>query len=140
MADYSFRPNRSLRWAMRRAFWQNRTPLFQRIRIMSSMRDDMIQEEVEYTLSLMLQASGKVRGDMFNESGIFVGNWLTDVFDWVIENWDAILEMVITIISLFAAEQDMDLDVVVEGTDVVVYNRFAKPGNAVIGRLVGAAA
>lgn len=36
---------------------------------------------------------------------IYGGPW-TDLFDWIIQNWPAIMEMILSIISLFASREE----------------------------------
>lgn len=104
-----FQANTSLDKALRKAFWKKRVGLLNRIRIRRAMRDEELREEIEYSLSQMVRESGMVAGDQFDsETGIFVGNWLTDLFDYIINNWESILEMVMTIIMLFAAGDDAE--------------------------------
>lgn len=95
--------NNSLERMFRRVFFRQGVPLVTRVQIRQALDDDLIRDEIEYTLSRKAAEAGVVPPQAFDADGLFVGNWITDLLDWVIEHWDEILEIIMTIISLFAA-------------------------------------
>ena len=110
-----FEANRTLDRALRRIFWKKRVPLRTRIDIRKALRDPEKREEIEFSLSRMAVDSNAIppEGEDVDEAGIFVGNWITDLFDWLLDNWDSILAMIMQIIDLFTDDGEADTEKVV---------------------------
>jgi len=92
--------------ALRRAMWKERTGLLHRIRILRAMQDPLIRQEVETAVTRMALDAGAIPPESTDVTaeGIYVGNWLTDLLEWILENAPAIIELVITIIGLFTEQ------------------------------------
>lgn len=103
-----FRPNDSLVTTLMDAARANGVGLFDRLsmRIRLSRMSPAARQELELRLGAKLQGdvdAGLVRlkaSDRF-EGGVLVTSW-RDLFEWFMTNLPAILEMISTIIALFA--------------------------------------
>jgi hypothetical protein len=103
-----FKANPSLDDAIRKVFWKERVGLLDRIKIRSALRKPEMREEIEYSLSQRLYEAivvGEVAlavsdDELFSSAGIYVGSW-QDLLQWILDNWPAILEMIMQIIALF---------------------------------------
>ena len=102
-------PNQSLPEALIKAA-RNELPWWQwrkRRAVLTALNQLDYRFVLEAELTDMAMRVGAIppEGDMYKTYGgvpIFVGAW-TDIFDWIINNWPAIMEMIMQIISLFAA-------------------------------------
>jgi len=104
-----FKPNESLPEALIRAardelkWWQWR----RRRAVITALSQLDYRFVLEAELTDMALRAGAIPPsatfDVVGGTKIFVGAW-TDLFDWIIENWPAIMEMILSIISLFAAK------------------------------------
>ena len=66
------------------------------------MRSLSLPDEVSfYSPKMVTGGSIKMYG---GDVPIFVGSWL-DIFDWIMSNWPAIMEMIMQIISMFNAKK-----------------------------------
>jgi hypothetical protein len=103
-----FEANPSLDDTLRKVFWKERVGLLDRIKIRSALRTPEMREEIEYSLSqrlyeaivvgdVAIPAAGE---ELFSSAGIYVGSW-QDLLQWILDNWPAILEMIMQIIALF---------------------------------------
>lgn len=106
-----FSPNRTFERVLKVGFWKMGTPLLKRVKIRAALRHDDIREEMEFAITQAALVAGVIPRSSKNisETGIYVGDWLTDLLDWIINNWDSILEIIMTIINLFQ-ELDMAVD------------------------------
>ena len=104
---YEFTPNQTLDRALRRVFWRKGVKLRDRINIRQALRDDLLREEIEFSLTAKAMDMGAIppQSSDVTQEGIYVGNYITNLLDWIIENWDSILEMILAIISLFLEEE-----------------------------------
>lgn len=72
---------------------------FTMFRLRMGMLRPRIRREIELCMADEAIRAGIIEPSAL-EDGV-VGDW-TDFFDWVIQNWPAILEMILEIISIFS--------------------------------------
>lgn len=98
-----FRNNQSLDRCVGRVMREYDTPLRERLRIRTRMA--LLSWEDRAELERQLTAKAMEMGALPKEgpnivNGIYVGSWL-DLFDWFINNWETILEIILAIIAVF---------------------------------------
>jgi len=63
------------------------------------------RKELEGRLTELAVAAKAIPPTAVRE-GVFDGSWLEDLLQFIIDNWEVILEIILTIINIFVAEED----------------------------------
>lgn len=101
----AFRPNKSLRSAIMEAARQADAPLHTRLRIRAALAFASTEDlqELEKELTYEACKAGVIKRTAKTVVGdVYVGEWGDGaIIKWIIENWDTILKMIMSIIALF---------------------------------------
>lgn len=111
-----WKPNESLREGIEKVASRElgRLELLKRIKVAKALYIPRYRFALEAILTDMALSEGTIAPTaenvkVFSVEGeqipIFVGNWITDLLDWLIANGPAIIELIMTIVSLFASGQ-----------------------------------
>lgn len=98
-----FESNNSLDSVIHHAARRNwrTTGLLKRLKIYRALRDPDLRYELELALTETAAEAGAIPPEARDQTtGVYVGDW-QDLFQWFLDNWPAILEMIMQIISLF---------------------------------------
>lgn len=98
----NFEPNNTLDMAMAKAVDEKSPGFFDRL----SIRIALLRPRKRYQLEKELTRQCMLAGVIPYESteiadGVFVGNWLVEIFDWIIANWETVLEIISAILLFF---------------------------------------
>lgn len=99
----AFRPNRTLASAIFEAARKKRVPLRQRayLRTCFMFADDDKLRELEVELTAELVTSGAIPPTAVVDE-CYTGDWgVPPILDWILEHWEEILKIIMTIIGLF---------------------------------------
>ena len=88
------------REAIFKAAAENDCSRFTMLRLRFGMMRPRVRREIELCLADAALRAGVIPPQSIGDDGT-VGDW-TDFFDWFIENWPAILDMIMQIIQIFS--------------------------------------
>ena len=102
-----FRPNDSLTNMILAAMREQGHGLGERLLMSLRLRVLSRDKRLELERAIAAKLAQDVEGGLVSlpvgsaiEGGVYVGDW-RDLFEWFMENWPAILEMILAIIALF---------------------------------------
>lgn len=97
----SFEENKTLDQAMDVAVERVDTSRRERRAVMWTLWWPRHRREFEQRLTAAAMAAGAIPPAAMVKDGVFCGNWLTDLLDWIVNNWETILEIISTILLFF---------------------------------------
>lgn len=97
----AWKENKTLDAALTEAAWDSGATLRERLCVRIALLRPRKRQELELALTQLAceTAAIPVAGDQIVE-GVYVGSW-QDLFQWILENWPKIIEMIMAIIALF---------------------------------------
>lgn len=105
-ARANFKPNPTFDRTMRSALRKTRTRFFTRVKVWRALRDNEMRYELELALTEKALAMGIIQPEGIEGTGVYGGPW-TDFLDWIINNWDEIFRIIMTIIDLFSDDMEV---------------------------------
>jgi hypothetical protein len=97
-----FQPNRSLETTIMSVMRDQGHNLLERLRVRIALaflsRDK--RRQLEHELTTMASTAGAIPPQSVGSDGVYVGAW-QDLFQWFLDNWESILELILRIISFF---------------------------------------